>query len=265
MKSLAGIGFVLLSLLSGIVFAEEDYPFEWPRQAKAAVVLTYDDTLNSHLDIAAPQLVKAGLTGTFYISGGRGDIQGRMSEWRALAAGGHELGNHTLYHPCRKSMPGREWVSAHLDMDIYTVEQYAAELNVTNSLLQAIDGEARRTFAYTCGDETVVNNASVVEVIKPLVIAARAVTPDGFNDPRAMDFYHIHSVDVAGKTGEELIALAEQAKVSNRLMVYLFHGVGADYLSVESKAHQALVSYLSSHNDDYWVTTLKDAVDYLRP
>src|SRR3954468_17028100 len=67
---------------------------------KCAVALTYDDALNVDLDNAIPALDSLGLKGTFYLSGYSGALNNRIDEWRAIAKKGHELGNHTLYHPC---------------------------------------------------------------------------------------------------------------------------------------------------------------------
>ena len=43
----------------------------WPGGKRAAVVLTYDDTLPSQLDIAIPALDAAGFKGTFFLVGSR--------------------------------------------------------------------------------------------------------------------------------------------------------------------------------------------------
>lgn len=237
--------------------------FTWPNNTKAAIVLTYDDTLNSHLDHAIPQLNKEQLSGTFYISGARGELDTRMTDWRQAAKDGHELANHTLYHPCQKSKPGRDWVTPAHDMDTYTVNQFINELKVTNTLLQAIDGETQRTFAYTCGD-TDINGTSVVNALKPLFLGARAVTDDGLNNPKTMDFHLVRSQSSDNKSGQQLIAMAQAAQQKNQLMVFLFHGVGADYLTVDNEAHQALLAYLKQHNSEYWITTMKEALTFVQ-
>lgn len=236
--------------------------FTWPNKTKAAVVLSYDDTLNSHLNNALPQLDNHQLLGTFYISGAKGQLDTRMAEWRSAAKKGHELANHTLYHPCQKSKPGRDWVKAHVDMDNYTLTQFLDELKVTNTLLQAIDGKTKRTFAYTCGD-TQVGGESIVEAIQPLVTAARS-TVSGYNNPQTMDFYQIKMQDGANKSAEQLIAMAKTAKQTNSLVVFLFHGVGDDYLSVDNKAHQTLLNYLAENKKDYWVAPLQETVSYIQ-
>src|SRR5688500_15422895 len=74
---------------------------------KAAVVITYDDAINEHLDNAIPVLDSLGLKATFYITAYSPSSQQRQKDWKAIAINGHELGNHTLYHPCTGG-PGRD-------------------------------------------------------------------------------------------------------------------------------------------------------------
>ena len=69
--------------------AEAPRPFAWPGGEKAAVVLTYDDGMDTHLDYAAPDLAAAGLRATFFVPGHSESLAKRLSEWRALAARGH--------------------------------------------------------------------------------------------------------------------------------------------------------------------------------
>src|SRR5947207_8597586 len=98
---------------------------------KAAVVLTYDDAVDQHLDNAIPVLDSLGLKASFYITGYSVSVRTRMTEWKQLAANGHELGNHTLYHPCVGG-PGREWVAPEYDMSKYTVRRMLDETRMTN-------------------------------------------------------------------------------------------------------------------------------------
>src|SRR4030095_10806853 len=67
---------------------------------KCAVVLTYDDAIDQHLDNAIPILDSLGLKATFYVTAFSSSMQKRLNDWKKLALKGHELGNHTLYHPC---------------------------------------------------------------------------------------------------------------------------------------------------------------------
>jgi peptidoglycan/xylan/chitin deacetylase (PgdA/CDA1 family) len=69
------------------------------RGKQCAVVLTYDDALNVHLDKVIPALDSLDLKGTFYLSGFSPSFRTRVKDWSVVAQSGHELGNHTLYHP----------------------------------------------------------------------------------------------------------------------------------------------------------------------
>ena len=78
---------------------------------KCAVVLTYDDAIDQHLDNAVPLLDSLKLKATFYVTAFSTSVQTRLNDWKKLATNGHELGNHTLFHPCIGGT-GREWVSS---------------------------------------------------------------------------------------------------------------------------------------------------------
>src|SRR5258708_30408370 len=119
---------------------------------KCAVVLTYDDALNVDLDNAIPVFDSLNLKATFYLSGYSGVLNNWLNEWRAIAKKGHELGNHTLFHPCTGKRTGREFVTADYDLNNYSIRRMVDEIKMTNTLLNAIDRKTKTTFAYPCGD-----------------------------------------------------------------------------------------------------------------
>jgi hypothetical protein len=143
-----------LAALATAAAAEAPRPIPWPNGARAAVVLTYDDAMDTHLDHAAPDLEAASLRGTFFLPGHSESLAKRLPEWRALAARGHELGNHAIFHPCLRKPatgPEREWVRPEYALEGYTVERLRDEAAAMNTTLLALDGESVRTFAYNCG------------------------------------------------------------------------------------------------------------------
>src|SRR5437762_14053243 len=79
---------------------------------KCAVVITYDDAMTQHLDYAIPVLDSLGLKATFYLSAYYPGCRERLNDWKKVSAKGHELGNHTLFHPCVGDQEGRQWVPA---------------------------------------------------------------------------------------------------------------------------------------------------------
>ena len=66
-----------------------------------------------------------------------------------------------------------------------------------------------------------------------------------------------------GTTLNELIAFAEKAKNAKGMGICLFHGVGGQIFHISSETHRAFLEYLKTHEEDYWVTTFSDAMDYI--
>jgi len=235
---------------------------DWNKK-RCAVVLTYDDALNVHLDNVIPALDSLNLKGTFYLTAASEAFTNRLGEWKIAAQKGHELGNHTLFHPCTGGLPGRSFVTAEYDLATYTLRRMLDELRMTNAVLEAIDGKKQRTFAYPCGD-TRVGDTSYVEAIKPLFAAARGVQPQ-LVPKHVADVYNLGSYMINGQSGEELIALVEQARKNSSMVVFLFHGVGGEHgLNVSLDAHRQLLAYLKKHESEIWTTTFLEAVQQMR-
>ncbi|MBB5518199.1 polysaccharide deacetylase family protein [Amphiplicatus metriothermophilus] len=253
MKSLLRAAALIVSLCAVASAGERD----WPEGRRAAIALTYDDALASQLDVALPQLDEAGLKATFFLS--RLSEPARIARWRGAAAAGHELANHTLFHPCAR---GAFEMADRYNNENYTIETMLDEIRMMNAFLHAIDGRVRRTYATPCG-QTVVGDGDYIETLRAsgLVTAARHVGPlsdepvDPFNMPG--EFFP------ETVTGEALIAWVERVVESGGFGVMGFHGVGGDYLPVTAEAHQALVDYLRAHEDDIWVVPFGELVDYL--
>ncbi|PRY14253.1 peptidoglycan/xylan/chitin deacetylase (PgdA/CDA1 family) [Pontibacter ummariensis] len=235
---------------------------QWNKK-KAAVVLTYDDALNVHLDKAIPALDSLNLKGTFYLKASAPAFTQRLQEWEKAAANKHELANHTLYHPCDGSKPGRSFVTPDYDLATYSLRRITDEIKMTNAVLQAVDGKKDRTFAYPCGDTTV-GGVSYMDHLKGDFVAARGV--HGEMVPKTgTDLYNVGSYVINGQTGEELIALVKEAEKKNSMVVFLFHGVGGEHsLNVSEEAHSKLLHYLKEHEKEIWNPTFVEAAQYLK-
>jgi peptidoglycan-N-acetylglucosamine deacetylase len=233
------------------------------KNKKCAVVLTYDDALNVHLDKAIPVLDSLGLKGTFYLSAYFPGSKNRISDWKKVAINGHELANHTLFHPCIGKIPGREWVNAERDMDSYSINRLLEEIRMTNVFLQSLDGKTKRTFAYPCGDMTV-KGVSYVDSIKNDFVSARGVS-SVMHTVNNVDLFNVGSYMISNKSGDELIALVKEAMKTNRLLVFLFHGVGGEHgLNVDLKPHSQLLHFLKQNEKDIWVAPYIDVVEYIK-
>ncbi|MET0634542.1 MAG: polysaccharide deacetylase family protein [Chitinophagaceae bacterium] len=230
---------------------------------KCAVVLTYDDALQEHLDYVIPALDSAGLQATFYLTGESPVVGRNIPAWRIAAGKGHELGNHTLRHPCDGRLPGRSWLSPEMDLSKYSVDRAIKEITITNSLLQAIDGKPERTFAYPCGDEKI-DTVAIYPLVQDQFLAARGVKP-GLESPAIIHYNNINCFSIAGQDGAYMIELVNRAIKEKKLLVFLFHGVGSDYsLNVSKEAHRQLVEYLRLHEAEIWVAPMVDVVRFIK-
>ncbi|WP_369824014.1 sialate O-acetylesterase [Reichenbachiella sp. 5M10] len=228
---------------------------------KATVVLTYDDALNVHLDNALPVLDSLGLKATFYISADAPGFKYRTYEWKKAAQNGHELGNHTLYHPCLGG-DGRAWVSDDNDLRNYSVPQMVREIDMTNLMLQTLDGKSKRTYAYTCGDKET-GEGSFVKEIEGKFVALRGVQ-SGLNHLGTLDMTDLRCNSIVDTPASDMIAWAEQAKKENAMLILLFHGVGGEHsLNAALADHKEFLEYLQANKDDLWITTLEDAAKHI--
>jgi peptidoglycan/xylan/chitin deacetylase (PgdA/CDA1 family) len=235
-----------------------------PWQGKVcAVVLTYDDALNVHLTNAIPALDSVGLKGTFYLSDYFGGLSNQVPKWRKAAANGHELANHTVYHPCVGSLPGREFVKADYDLNNYSFRRITDEIKTMNTLLKAIDGKSKRTFAFPCSD-TRIRDTPYLDCLRNEFLAARAVRAE-MPVIEKVDLYNIPGYMVNGESGGQLIELVKQAMTRHTLLVFLFHGVGGEHsLNVSLPAHSQLLHFLKENEKNIWVAPMMEVAENIK-
>lgn len=231
------------------------------KNKKCAVSLTYDDALNVHLDNAIPLLDSLGFKGTFYLSGYSRGFSERIPDWKKASQHGHELANHTLFHPCIGNTPGREWVKPDYNLANYTVQRMTDEMRMTNILLQSVDGKTKHTFAYPCGD-TKIGDSFYIN--KNDFVSARSTRQEMLKIDN-VDLYDVGCYAINGQSGDELIALVKKAMESGTLLVFLFHGVGGEHsINVSLEAHRQLLYFLKQHEKEIWVAPFMDITEYVK-
>jgi peptidoglycan/xylan/chitin deacetylase (PgdA/CDA1 family) len=235
--------------------------------------LSFDDALDSHLDLAAPLLERVGFRGTFYVHVSALPLRNRWRDWAELARRGHELGNHSLLHPAegRKS-----WVTAANRIEDYSLERMEVELALANDILRMIDGRTVRSFAYPCGSNLLGREGwprraliglgvdkrrfgrSVVAltpafgstredftpVVERLFFCARGGAARSTGSP--IDRYHLPTLSGDGVTPAEHGALLESA-ATRPWSVFAWHGIGGDHgLSSTPDSFRALLERIAS-------------------
>lgn len=231
--------------------------FEWPAGKTAAIVLTYDDSLASHLDIAAPQLEAAGFRGSFFLNGTFASVL--LPRWRALAEKGHELGNHTIFHPCPA---GSFKMDPQFETERYTIPGMLREIGAMNSFLTAIDGKTSRTMSLPCS-VALAGGADYTGALRTSGIIRYVRTGGGgfVSDPAMIDPFLVPSRSFPDSvTADQLIAFVKDVQAKGGMGVFMFHGVGGDYLVNSAEAHQGLMTYLKAH-PEIWVAPFQTVMD----
>ena len=229
----------------------------WPGGRKVAIALTYDDALKSQLDIAIPQLEAQGFKGTFFLIGR--EVAPNLARWRAAAAGGHELGNHTVNHACPKALFE---MPVQYQTENSSVPVTLTEIRTMNTMLEAMDGRSEHAYATPCG-QTLVGGQDYMPGLRTAgltrYVRAAAETGDG-RQPIDPFIVPSHFFGV-GDSGAQMIAFVEGLRQRGGVAVIGFHGVGGDYLEVSAEAHKALLAYLKAHDNEIWVGTFTEVMD----
>ena len=254
---------VLFSIFLFIVISSEAQNAQVWNNKQCAVVLTYDDALDVHLDNAIPLLDSLNLKGTFYIIGSSEVLQKRMNEWRLIAKNGHELGNHTLFHPCDSRRPGRTFVTPETDLSKYTLDRAVNEILVTNTLLKAIDGKESRSFAYPCGDTMIGDSLFYRSLMKEFPGARGVGAAMKTIDEVKLDNIDCYMINM--HSAEYMINLVKQATQSHTLLVFLFHGVGGGHnINVALNEHSKLLHYLKDNEKDIWIAPMVEVAEHIK-
>jgi peptidoglycan-N-acetylglucosamine deacetylase len=194
--------------------------FPWPEGIRCAVSLTFDDARFSQIDSGIPLLDRFGVKATFYVSPDA--LVERLEGWKRAGANGHEIGNHTLRHPCT----GNYAFARNKALEEYTVTRMAEELDSAQAVIQALVGVRPRSFAYPCG-QTFVGRGKRVSSIVPLVAerfeTGRLWLSEDSNDPLFCDMAQILAVESDGKTFEQLLPAIRQAGEGGRWLVLAGH------------------------------------------
>jgi peptidoglycan/xylan/chitin deacetylase (PgdA/CDA1 family) len=235
----------------------------WPQDRVAAISLTFDDGINTHLDFVGPILKKHHLSGTFFVTTAMGPWEKRKLEWKQLAEQGNELANHTAHHPCLLAQ-----IKPH--SQDYTPAMMEAEIkDAAQQITQLVDTRRGLTFAYPCGNmtfgkppEEVANAALYLRYVSENSFGARSV---GAGSPQNPDELNVFDIGDLGPTADKdsiaLLAMVQPALRGHLWGVFCFHGVGGDWLSITTETLDELVGYLERH-PEIWTATFGDVLRY---
>lgn len=236
--------------------------FPWPDQKRAAVSLTWDDARVSQADVGLDVLDQHGVRGTFYALPSR--VEQRLDRWRAAVATGHEIGNHSIHHPCAANYA---WVRKGHELECYTVDRMEKELLAANKKLKKLLGVTPTTYAYPCGQTWVGRGASTtsfVPLISRLFEIGRIAGDDQYNVPGRFDFYQVWAISMDNKPFDLIRNEVDTTLEVGGWLVLCGHDIGpAGVRSTTSlKMLHRLLDYLETKN--VWVDTIATIGGYIK-
>ncbi len=222
---------VAASVVGGLARAAEPGEtavLKWRDGKKAVFFLAFDDSCQTHVKNAIPELAKRGMVGTFYINPGNGPFQSLRKTWESelpkLPA--VVYGNHTFKHTGATN-------TVHLD----------AELVRCHEVIGACYPERKKPFLASFGRPGGVP-WTVTEEEKKAALAKYSLI-----ERPAFFSYPFHVKDTAA-----VCALVDQAIAKGDMGHLDFHGVGGDWLSIPLEVFTALLDKLDACRADVWVT-----------
>lgn len=245
----------------------------WPEDAQGAISLTFDDGFPSHLKVAVPSLDQRGLRATFYLTP-KGHERGwggstwrqQLKPWLPASRAGHEIGNHSLSHPCSLNIQV-DWARNLLDMSL---DELRADLGTAQQRLQAVfPHQEKNSFAYPCYETSVgrgQGRVSYIPLVAEMFVAGRnrgELRAELANDPHYCDLHCLSSWAVERQSGAFMIGLVEQAIFLGRWGIFTFHGIQEGHLPVGDTDFIELLDYLVRQKDRIWVAPLAEVAGYI--
>ncbi len=235
--------------------------FHWPQGKKAALSLTFDDARPSQIDTGIPLLDKYRVKGTFYVS--PDNLEKNLAGWMRAVKTGHEIGNHTMTHPCT----GNYAFSRENALEDYTLDRMAREIDDATGVILEKLGVRPRSFAYPCG-QAFVGRGKDLKSYVPLV-AERFLTGRGWlgedaNDPAICDLSQLLAMESDGKTFEQLKPILDRAADEGRWVIFCGHEIGrGGYQTTLTETVEKLCQYALEPASGIWLDTVSSIGDYV--
>jgi peptidoglycan/xylan/chitin deacetylase (PgdA/CDA1 family) len=225
----------------------------WPSAHRAALSFSFDDARPSQLDAAVPLFDRLGLAATFFVLPEK--VAADRARWRDAVATGHEIGNHTVHHPCSGNFA---W-SRDRALEELTLTDFHHELDDADRQLHELLGVVPRVFAYPCGQTFVGrgrDTKSVVPMVAERFVAGRTFNNVSANSPLHCDLAQVAAVNIDELTFSQVQPRLEAALAAGAWLVLGGHEVG-EQAGPETTAVatvEAVVAWCRDH--DVWIDTI---------
>ena len=259
-----GIMLAGIILLHNISIAQQPaaVSFAWPVNKLATVSLSFDDARMSQVETGTALLDQYGIKATFFVV--PSSVEKRLDGWKKAVANRHEIGNHTLTHPCTGNF---SW-SGKNALEEYSLDSMRKELTDANKRIEELLGIRPEVFAYPCGQKFVgrgTNTKSYVPLIAELFIAGRGWRDEAQNDPVFCDLSQVSGIEMDGKNFDEILPLIEEAKKTGQWLVLAGHEMGESGLQTTRLSMlKRLIMYVQNPANGIWIAPVGTVAKYIR-
>ena len=239
-----------------------DNRFPWPEDKLAAISISFDDGRLSQVDTGLAVLDQYGVKATFLVL--PGSVEERIEGWKKAVASGHEIGNHSLNHPCTGNFA---W-SRQNALEDYTLAKMDSGLAEANSRIQQLLDVKPEVFAYPCGQTFIGrgrNARSYVPLVAERFIAGRGWLSEGPNDPAFCDFAQLTGMEMDGKSFDQVLSLVEEAKSSGSWLILAGHEMGESGPQTTSLTMlKKLMAYAQDKSNRVWIAPIGTVTRYIQ-
>jgi len=253
---------VLFMLFGEVVFSQQTAKtFRWPDGKHAALSLTFDDARASQVDSGTALLDKYGIKATFFVVPSA--VEERLDGWKKAVANGHEIGNHTINHPCTGNFP---W-SAKYALENYNLGDMHSELMECNKRIEALLGVKPEVFAYPCGQKFIgrdTTTRSYVPLVARMFIVGRGWRDEALNDPGFCDLAQVSGIEMDGKNFDEILPLIEEAGKTGQWLVFAGHEIAdSGVQTTRLKMLKQLIEYVQDPANEIWIAPAGTVAKYI--
>jgi len=235
--------------------------FPWPEGKRVAVSLSFDDAHPSQADAGLSILGRHQVRATFYVMPVA--VQKNLDAWKRVRDAGHEIGNHTLTHPCSGNF---QWSRARALEDL-TLDQMRTDIAAADVEIHRLLGVRPATFAYPCGQTFVgrgVERRSYTPVIAEHFVAGRGFRQEVHNDPSYCDLAHVGAFDFDETTFAHFLARLRTAETERGWLVLAGHEVSvAGRQSVLAETLDAVCRHCCEPANGIWIETMAAVAAYI--
>ncbi|MDT8303860.1 MAG: polysaccharide deacetylase family protein [Sedimentisphaerales bacterium] len=240
---------------------EEGKKFRWPEGKHGAISVTFDDARFSQIDNGLPILDEYGVKATFYVS--ISSMEKRLDAWKKAVANGHEIGNHSLTHPCS----GNFSFAYEKALENYTLNKIHYELEESNMIIERLLDVRPVSFAYPCGQKYVgrgMNVKSYIPVVAENFLTGRGWMDEWSNNPAFCDMAQLMGVELDGKDFEQVKQWIDKTTANGGWLVFCGHDIGeGGRQTTLSPTLRALCEYAQDPQNGLWLDTVQTIGNYI--